>query len=190
MVATTAVDWAGQDSDVFVSIQYFSLNKAKGLAVEIASTQNIQGNVELLSIQFLSPASRLGDFPKSNGQVKLLPSQYITNKYAHSEMVPAIDLALILKSFSGTILRQVLSAHLMARFISEDVNQPMDIDGDLEKLAHRYQAFTTWNEASPAKYLALIAKVPVERIHTRLKVARRRELIPSLGKGIRVGKDQ
>ena len=189
MVAISAVDWAGRDSAIFVTVQYFALTKSSGLCLEIASTTNGAGEIELLNFQILSPALALNNFPKAKGSPQEIPSKYISSRYELTSALPRIDLSLIFKSFSGTILRQALSAHLMARFISDDKNQPMDMEQNLDLLADRYLAFTTWNEASPAKYLALITHQPVERVHTRLKVARRRGLIPVLGKGIRVNKN-
>ena len=188
MITTSEVAWAGMHQDVFVSIQYFLGGKDKGLCVEIASSGDIKSKVELLSLQFLSPALRMVDFPLGAKVPNQIPSRYISTHYQNSEAKPFIDLPLIFKSFSGTILRQALSAHLLARFQYEDRNQAMDIDENLEQLAARYLALTDWNEASPAKYLAILTNEPVERLHTRIKVARRRGLIPSLGKGVRVSK--
>ena len=188
VITTSKVDWAGMHLGVFVSIQYFLGEKDKGLCVEIASSVDEKSKVELLSLQFLSPALKISDFPLVAGVPNQIPSRYISTRYQSRQVKPIIDLPLIFKSFSGTILRQALSAHLLARFQHEDRNQAMDIDKNLEQLAARYLALTDWNEASPAKYLALLANEPVERLHTRIKVARRRGLIPSLGKGVRVGK--
>jgi len=54
--------------------------------------------------------------------------------------------------------------------------------------AWRYDTLTAWGEASAARELALEMKMSVHTIHYRIKLARRKGLLPSPGTGARLGR--
>ena len=187
MAQITAVDWFGGTDDAFLTIQYFGSRQNKSLCVVILSSGFAGGETKIQVIALLSGSLLAEAFPPTSGKAKNLSEPEFKEVSRFMDLSGSLDPDYIASNFSGTIMRQATSAHLMSRFIFEDRGQSLDVDGNLEMLSARYNVFVTWSESSPAKYLALIANVPVSKIHTRLKVARRRALLQSGGQGVRAG---
>jgi hypothetical protein len=75
----------------------------------------------------------------------------------------------------------------MGRFLYENstYGEFEEEEDELECLGSRYSTFVKWGEASPALAIATATGKTVEEIHNRLKVARRRNYLPTAGQGVR-----
>ena len=66
--------------------------------------------------------------------------------------------------------------------------QESDDSDVVSSTARKYVALTAWGETSTARELALEMHIPVHTIHSRLRLARQRGIIPSPGTGSRLGR--
>jgi len=94
--------------------------------------------------------------------------------------VDPIGLRANLSSTWGSLMTQ----HLMR--VHDHLNR--DSDDVVAYTAWRYDTLTAWGEASAARELALEMKMSVHTIHYRIKLARKKGLLPSPGTGARLGR--
>jgi hypothetical protein len=96
-----------------------------------------------------------------------------------------------LQGLDAISLRQNLSSDWGA-FMTSHIFHVLDLeeidDSDVvSSTAWKYASLTAWGETSAARELALRMKIPVHTIHSRLRLARQRGILPSPGAGSRLG---
>jgi hypothetical protein len=111
---------------------------------------------------------------------------------SHTLLRNAILRAKSLEALDAIALRENLSSEWGSR-ISSHILYVLDrekgvSDDVVADTAWRYSILTSWGEASSARELSRHLKTPVHTIHSRLRLARDRGLIPSPGTGSRRGK--
>jgi len=92
----------------------------------------------------------------------------------------AIELRSNFSSEWGAIMTQ----HVMA--IHDHQNR--DDSDVIAYTAWRYSTLTAWGEASAARELSLVLKIPVRTVQNRIRIARDRGILPSPGTGARFGR--
>ena len=100
-----------------------------------------------------------------------------------SRKLQGIDAVSLRENFS-TGWGSLLTAHILYILESEQF-EGTDVVSDT---AWRYAALTAWGESSAARELAISLQIPVHTIHSRLRLARDRGILPSPGAGSRRGR--
>jgi hypothetical protein len=110
-------------------------------------------------------------------------SHYLRNLLSSMDDLYPLDAIELRSNFSsewGAIMTQhVLSVHDHQNRDSSDV---------IAYTAWRYSTLTSWGEASAARELSLVLKVPVRTVQNRIRIARDRGILPSPGTGARFGR--
>ena len=186
-------DWVGTDKGgaSFVTIQSINLpfgNSALAIKAFVYSFIDPLGKVSLSGIDLRG--TRPGheeEFPHQNGKCSILSIQESGKLLKAHDLEGLLPAASLLGEFSTPAMRALLTSHLMGRFLYEHstYGEFEEEDDELECLGSRYSTFVKWGEASPALAIATATGKTVEEIHNRLKVARRRNYLPTAGQGVR-----
>jgi len=118
-----------------------------------------------------------------NVEVKGRVSTYLRSEIsAANSLLPleGVSLRVNISSEWGALMTE----HMM------QVHDHLDRDSSdvVAYTAWRYETLTAWGEASAARELSLVMKIPVTTIHNRLRLARERGILASPGAGARLGR--
>jgi hypothetical protein len=135
---------------------------------------------------FVIVSKRLGD------SIELLLIESVEpRKSTQSYLREQISRAKGLSAIDPLAARENLSsewAPLLTRHLHKLHEIYDDEDDVISSTARRYKTLIAWGESSAARELSLTLKVPVHTIHSRLRIARNRGLLPSPGSGSRLGR--
>lgn len=185
-------DWVGTDrkESAFVTIQYINLpfsNSTVAIKAFVYSFIDPLGKVSLGGIDLRGKIRGQEEFPQQNGKCSILSLQESTKLLKTCDLEGLLPAASLLTEFPMPAMRSLLTSHLMGRIHYEHATYGEfdEEDDELERLGTRYSTFVRWGEASPALAIATATSRTVEEIHNRLKVARRRNYLPTAGQGVR-----
>ena len=134
---------------------------------------------------FVIVSKRLGD------SIELLLIEIVEpRKGTQSYLRELISKAKGLSVIDSLAARENLSSE-WARLLTRHLQKLHEIYDDeqdvISSTAWRYKTLIAWGESSAARELSLALKVPVHTIHSRLRIARNRGILPSPGSGSRLG---
>jgi len=165
-------DWSGTSKDLHLTYE----DMGDSIYVEIVSGLDEDGNVCLLNV------SLVPNLPMKDSQTTI---NFYKERFKESTRSAALGVKVI-NDVTTPLIKYSLTSHLLSRFASEDYPIKMDIYKDLDTLSYRYKMFTYWREDAPALCISVLSDEPVEKVRSRVKVARRRKLLPALGQGVRL----
>jgi len=185
-------DWVGTDKkeESFITIQFFKLPDVRpSLSPKafVYSFIDVVGKVALGGIDLRGKTRGQDEFPQQDGKCSIISVQDSSRLLKINDLEGLLPAANLLAEFSTPAMRSLLTSHLMGRIHYEHVTygEFEEEDDELERLGTRYSTFVRWGEASPALAIASATGKTVEEIHNRLKVARRRNYLPTAGQGVR-----